>query len=170
MPERSPDHYPQTNAAIHTDLFCIHNTALIATSAQLQASAPHRIEIGAGVVIGEGCWLHACSGDIIIESGTVLGVGVLIVGWSKIGALSIIGSAVTIFEATIDSGVTIATHSVRGLPEREISLAPPVTDTFQEVDNLTDPWDDADPFPKMLLAKRSRHKLPWRLYDLPPPQ
>lgn len=146
MPERSPDNYSQSNTAIHTDRLVVHDTALIATSAQLQASAPHRIEIGAGVVIGEGCWLHACSGDIIIESGAVLGVGVLIVGWSKIGALSIIGSAVTIFEAVIDSGVTIATHSVRGLPERDISLVSPVADTFQEVDNLTDPWDDADPF------------------------
>ncbi len=145
MPERSPDNHSQANAEIHADRLCIHDTALIATSAQLQTSAPYRIEIGAGVVIGEGCWLQACSGDIIIESGTVLGVGVLIVGWSKIGALSIIGSAVTLFEAAIDSGVTISAHSVHGLPERDIPLTCPVADTPQEVDNLADPWDDPEP-------------------------
>jgi hypothetical protein len=144
MPERSPDNDSQTNAQIHTDHLFVHDTALIANSAQLQTTTPHRIEIGAGVVIGEGCWLQACSGDIVIESGTVLGVGVLIVGWGNIGALSIIGSAVTLFETAIESGSTIAAHSVQGLPERDLPLplTASVPDIANEVDNLADPWDD----------------------------
>lgn len=151
MPERSPDNYPQAHTETHTDRLFVHDTALIAASAQLQTCAPYSIEIGAGVVIGEGCWLHACSGDIIIESGTVLGVGVLIVGWGKIGALSLIGSAVTLFEATIAPGTTIAPHSVQGLPERDVSLAPATTDPTDEVDNWwIDPWDET-PSPESSL-------------------
>ncbi|TAF57300.1 MAG: hypothetical protein EAZ61_01615 [Oscillatoriales cyanobacterium] len=142
MPERSPDNYSQPHTDLHADRLFVHDTALIATSVQLQTCAPYCIEIGAGVVIGEGCWLHACSGDIIIESGTVLGVGVLIVGWAKVGALALIGSAVTLFETTIEPGTTIAAHSVHGLPERAVPLTPGVTDPTNEVDNLIDPWDD----------------------------
>lgn len=143
MPERSPDNYPQAHTETHTDRLFVHDTALIAASAQLQTCAPYCIKIGAGVVIGEGCWFHACSGDIIIESGTVLGVGVLIVGWGKIGSLSLIGSAVTLFEVTIAPGTTIAAHSVQGLPEHDVSLAPAITDPTDEVDNWwIDPWDE----------------------------
>jgi len=142
MPERSPDNYFQASANIQADRLCVHHTALIAASATLQATLPYCIEIGAGVVIGEGCWLQACSGDIIIESGAVLGVGVLIVGWSEIGTFSLVGSGVTLFEVAIESGTAIAAHSVRGLPTRDLPQNSPLTETTNEVDNLPDPWDE----------------------------
>ena len=142
MPERSPDNSRPINAHIHTNRLCIHHTASIAASAILETTVPYCIEIGAGVVIGEGCWLHACSGDIILEPGTVLGTGVLIVGWSRIGTFSIIGSSVTVFEVAIDANSTIAAHSVWGLPTRELPDSAPLLEATNEVDNLPDPWDE----------------------------
>ncbi|MGD1901302.1 MAG: hypothetical protein ACFB9N_03590 [Geitlerinemataceae cyanobacterium] len=124
------------------DRVCVHATATVSPSAVLQAELEYSIEIGAGASVGEGCWLHAYSGDIKIESGVVLGSGVLIVGWSEVGELSTVGASTTLFETAIAAGSAISAHSVLGVPERPIALVPAAADFSDEVDNLPDPWSE----------------------------
>ena len=85
----------------------IHEGAVIAPGTILQAEPNSRILIREGVCIGMGNIINAYQGDIEIQSGAILGAGVLVIGQSKIGKNTCIGSLTTIINTSIESGTTI---------------------------------------------------------------
>ncbi|MDJ0594567.1 MAG: hypothetical protein QNJ72_32095 [Pleurocapsa sp. MO_226.B13] len=102
----------------------IHPTASLAPGVILQAAPDCRIVIGADVCIGMGVIINACIGSIEIDTGAILGSGVLIVGASKIGNNACIGTAVTIFQADVEAMKVIEPGSVLGDTSRKLNLAP----------------------------------------------
>ena len=100
----------------------IHPTASIAPGVILQAVSDHRIVIGADVCIGMGVIINASQGSVEIESGAILGSGVLIIGACKIGNNACIGTAVTIFQANVESMIVIEPGTVLGDTSRQVNV------------------------------------------------
>jgi carbon dioxide concentrating mechanism protein CcmN len=98
----------------------IDPSATIALGVLLHADPNSRIAIAAGVCIGMGTVLHAHKGIVEIETGAILGAGVLVVGGGKIGANACIGSATTIFNTSIEPGQIVAPGSLLGDTSRSI--------------------------------------------------
>ncbi|GBF79292.1 transferase [Aphanothece sacrum] len=92
----------------------IHDGAVVAPGTILQAAPNSRIVIREGACIGMGTLLNAYEGDIEIESGAMLGAGVLVVGHSKIGKNACIGSSSTILNTSIAPGTAIEAGSLIG--------------------------------------------------------
>ncbi|MEA5536063.1 transferase [Crocosphaera sp. XPORK-15E] len=92
----------------------IHEGAVVAPGTILQAAPNSRIVIREGACIGMGTLINAYQGDIYIESGAMLGAGVLVVGQSKIGKNACIGSSTTIINTSIEAGTTIEAGSLIG--------------------------------------------------------
>lgn len=100
----------------------IHPTASLAPGVILQASPNSRIVIGADVCIGMGVIINACQGSIEIDSGAILGAGVLIIGESKIGNHACIGTSTTVFQASVAAMAVIEPGSIIGDISRQINL------------------------------------------------
>ena len=100
----------------------IHPTASLAPGVILQAAPDSSIVIGADVCIGMGVIINAYQGTIEIESGAILGSGVLIIGKSKIGNNACIGTSTTIFQEDIAAMVAIEPGSIIGDISRKINL------------------------------------------------
>ena len=100
----------------------IHPTASLAPGVILQAASNCRIVIGADVCIGMGVIINACQGSIEIDSGAILGAGVLIIGDSKIGSNACIGTSTTIFQTTIAAMAVIEPGSIIGDLSRQVNL------------------------------------------------
>lgn len=97
----------------------IHPTASIARGVILQAAPNSSIVIEAEVCIGMGAIINAYQGSIKIESGAILGSGVLIIGAGKIGTNSCIGSSTTIFNASVSPLTVIVPGSIVGDTSRK---------------------------------------------------
>ncbi|MEC4984785.1 MAG: carbon dioxide concentrating mechanism protein [Oscillatoria sp. PMC 1076.18] len=100
----------------------IHPSAAIAPGAILQAAPDSKIVIAAGVCLGMGAIINAYQGIIEIETGAILGTGVLIVGCGKIGANASIGAATTIFNTSVAAGEIIPAGSVLGDTSRQVDI------------------------------------------------
>lgn len=98
----------------------IHPTASLAPGVILQAAPDSSIVIGADVCIGMGVIINAYRGTIEIESGAILGSGVLIIGQSKIGNNACIGTSTTIFQQDIAAMIVIEPGSIVGDISRKI--------------------------------------------------
>jgi carbon dioxide concentrating mechanism protein CcmN len=99
----------------------IDENVAIASGVILQADANCRLIIHAGVCIGMGTILHAHHGNVEIQSGVVLGAGVLIVGKAKIGDNACIGSTTTIWNTDVAPDRIVPPGSVVGSSGREIT-------------------------------------------------
>ncbi|MEM7714122.1 MAG: transferase [Cyanobacteria bacterium P01_A01_bin.68] len=92
----------------------IHASAVIAPGVIMQAAPNSKIIIGSGVCIGMGSILQVDTGILEIESGANLGAGFLMVGAGKIGTNACVGSATTIFRASVESGMVVPAGSIIG--------------------------------------------------------
>ena len=92
----------------------IAGDVVIASGVILRADPGYCIRLGEGVCVGLGAILHANQGNILVQAGTILGAGVLVIGWADIGERACIGSAVTLFKATIAPGEMVAPGSLLG--------------------------------------------------------
>jgi len=92
----------------------IDPSAVIGPGVLLAAEPNSRIVIAAGVCIGMGTIIHAQKGSLEIESGAVLGAGVLVVGAGKIGANACVGSCTTLFYSSVESKQVIFPGSLIG--------------------------------------------------------
>lgn len=99
----------------------IHPSASIASGVILQAAPNSRIVIGVDVCIGMGTIISAAGGVVEIADGATLGSGVLIVGHSQVGNNACIGTASTIFNATVESMAVITPGSIIGDISRQES-------------------------------------------------
>ncbi len=128
---------PPVNTISTTEIYVsgdvsIHESAVIAPGAILQAAGDSRIVIGAGACVGMGVILNAYQGSISVGSGAILGAGVLMIGHGEIGEQACIGSTTTIFNASIEPGTAIPPGSLIGdnspsketKPEEEEHLQP----------------------------------------------
>lgn len=118
---------PPPQPAINSDIRLhgdveIHPTASIAPGVILQAAPNSRIVIGADVCVGMGTILHAYQGSIEIESGATLGSGVLVLGESKIGSNACVGTATTIFQASVSAMSVVNPGSIIGDVSRQVDL------------------------------------------------
>jgi carbon dioxide concentrating mechanism protein CcmN len=98
----------------------IHPSAVLAPGVILQAAPESSIVIGAEVCIGMGTILNAYQGCIEIETGAILGAGVLVIGAGKIGTNACVGTATTIFNASVPSMAAIAPGSLVGDTSRQV--------------------------------------------------
>ncbi len=115
----------------------IDDSVAIASGVILQADANCRLIIHSGVCIGMGTILHAHHGNVEIQSGVVLGAGVLIIGKAKIGNNACIGSTTTIWNADVAPERIIPPGSVVGNSGREIKEITEVTQ--KEISSQTEP-------------------------------
>lgn len=99
----------------------IHPTASLAPGVILQAAPGCSITIGADVCIGMGVIINACQGAVTIDSGAILGSGVLIIGASKVGNNSCIGTSSTIFQHDIAPMAVIEPGSIVGDTSRSVN-------------------------------------------------
>lgn len=109
----------------------IHPSASIAPGVILQAAPQCRIVIGADVCLGMGVILSVDSGTIEVERGAALGSGVLVVGASKIGNNACVGTATTIFKATVPKMAVIPPGSLIGDTSRQAESEPQPTSRTQ---------------------------------------
>lgn len=113
----------------------IHPSAVLAPGVILQAAPNSSIVIGAEVCLGMGTILNAYQGCIEIESGAILGAGVLFIGTGKIGTNACVGTATTIFNASIPSLAAIAPGSLLGDTSRQVNNNDAVEPSPQELRN-----------------------------------
>jgi carbon dioxide concentrating mechanism protein CcmN len=92
----------------------IDPSAAIAPGVILQAEPDSRIKIAPGVCIGMGAILHARGGAIEVETGAVIGAGVLAIGQVKIGANACIGATTTIIDRSIAAQQVVSPGSLVG--------------------------------------------------------
>ncbi len=136
----------------------INPQATIAPGAILQAAPNSKIVINAGVCIGMGVIVQAYQGTIAIESGAILGAGVLVVGQGKIGANACIGSATTIYhtcvaaQAVISPGSLIGDTSRQLVPEVETPESP-VTPSEESAPEQNGSSPDSSPPKKRVYGK-----------------
>ena len=98
----------------------IHPTASLAPGVILQAAPDCSITIGADVCIGMGVIINACQGTVTIDSGAILGSGVLIIGASQVGSNSCIGTSSTIFQHDVAPMAVIEPGSILGDTSRSV--------------------------------------------------
>ena len=98
----------------------IHPTASLAPGVILQAAPNCSIVIGADVCIGMGVIINACQGKVTIESGAIIGSGVLIIGKSKVGSNACIGTSCTIFQQDVAAMKIIKPGAILGDMSRPI--------------------------------------------------
>jgi len=99
----------------------IDDSVAIASGVILQADVNCHLIIHAGVCIGMGTILHAHHGNLEIQTGVVIGAGVLIIGKAKIGTNACIGSTTTIWNTDISPERIIPPGSVVGNTGREVT-------------------------------------------------
>jgi carbon dioxide concentrating mechanism protein CcmN len=101
----------------------IHPTASIAPGVILQAAPNSRIIIGIDACIGMGVIISAYGGVVEIANGVTLGSGVLIVGQSQVGSNACVGTATTIFNASVDAMAVVTPGSIIGDSSRPEAAA-----------------------------------------------
>jgi len=128
----------------------IHPSAAIAPGVLLQADPGCRLTVADGVCIGQGGVLHAHRGNLTINSGTMLGRAVLILGQGTIGANACIGAFSTILNSSVAAGQILPPNSLLGETGRQVQLEPVEPSTApassSPADSLPDPWV-AEPTP-----------------------
>jgi len=107
----------------------IDPSAIIGPGVLLAAEPNSRIVIAAGVCIGMGTILHAQEGVLEVQTGAVLGAGVLMVGAGKVGANACVGSCTTILYSSIQSKQVVLPGSLVGDKSRKVLEATVTTET-----------------------------------------
>jgi carbon dioxide concentrating mechanism protein CcmN len=113
----------------------IHPNAAIAPGVLIQAEGNGRVVIGSGVCIGMGTVIHAHDGLLEIQSGAVLGAGVLLMGASSVGAGASIGSSSTVINTQITGQTIVPPGSLLGDRSRPVSREE-VTETTVVVEEV----------------------------------
>jgi carbon dioxide concentrating mechanism protein CcmN len=99
--------------------------AVVAPGVCLIANPGSRIRVGAGVCLGMGTILHAHGDGIVLETGVIVGAGVLLIGAVRVGAQTCIGSASTVYNAIIGAGQVVTPGSLLGETGRMTSEVAP---------------------------------------------
>lgn len=125
----------------------IDPSAVIGPGVLLAAEPNSRIVIAAGVCIGMGTIIHAQEGSLEVETGAVLGAGVLVVGAGKIGANACVGSCTTILYSSIEPKQVISPNSLIGDKSRP-TVDVTTIEVTSEVKTDTKPEPSVSPSPE----------------------
>ncbi|MEX0269478.1 hypothetical protein AB3R30_10060 [Leptolyngbyaceae cyanobacterium UHCC 1019] len=124
----------------------IQEGVAIAPGVLIQADPDSCVVIKTGACIGIGAILHASKGILEIGEGANIGAEVLLVGQVSIGRNACIGSASTILNSSVASGILIPPGSVVGDLSRPPST--PETDELQATETVFyPPAESATPEP-----------------------
>ncbi len=122
---RLPAIHPVHQADIYTSgEVTLQENVVVASGVILQAAPNCRITIEESVCLGMGVVIRASGGDIVIESGVVLGAGVLVVGAVKIGRNTCIGASSTVMNTSVDAMMVIPSGSLMGDTSRQVAIPP----------------------------------------------
>lgn len=134
--------------------------ATLAPGVILQAAADSQLRIAAGVCVGRGVIIQVYQGILEIETGVVLGSGVLILGAGTIGESACIGSETTIWESSIAPQQVVAARSLIG-DQSCVSEPKPVTlpPASAPEPPILSPWgeDSAPPLEQVSFAPEPEH-------------
>ncbi|MBF2099174.1 MAG: hypothetical protein IGQ88_12490 [Gloeomargaritaceae cyanobacterium C42_A2020_066] len=125
----------------------------------LLANPGSQIRIGSGVCLGMGVIIHAYGGAVVVETGAILGAGVLIVGTAHIGAQSCVGSTTTVYNAAVPAGQMVAPGSL--IEPAVPSVGRPASEPAPEVDV----WAEENPSPTLAATPPMAEVTP----EVPPP-
>ena len=154
----------------------VEKPSAIAPGTILQAAPNSRIIIRAGACIGMGSVIQSYQGTIEIQTGAILGAGVLVIGYGKIGSYACIGTATTIFEAEVAAQEIIPAGSVIGdssrqvvvesepevpLPESAETSVPPEP---PEPPELASPWESESEVSEDLESEPEPEYTPAKVY------
>jgi carbon dioxide concentrating mechanism protein CcmN len=95
-----PSLTPNTHYAVSGDV-SIDPSAAIASGSLLLAEPGCTLTIGVGVCVGTGSVLHAFGGNLVVETGAILGSAVLLIGNGSIGEYACVGAMSTLINAII---------------------------------------------------------------------
>lgn len=88
----------------------------ISPDAILGADPGCRLVIGPGVCLGSGVLIRASQGDLVIDTGASLGMGVLVVGRGRIGRYACIGTNSTLINPEVADRQVLAADTLLGDP------------------------------------------------------
>ena len=88
----------------------------ISPDAILGADPGCRLVIGPGVCLGSGVLIRASQGDLVIDAGASLGMGVLVVGRGRIGRYACIGANSTLINPELADRQVLAPDTLWGDP------------------------------------------------------
>jgi len=88
----------------------------ISPDAILGADPGCRLVIGPGVCLGSGVLIRASQGDLVIDTGASLGMGVLVVGRGRIGRYACIGANSTLINPEVADRQVLAADTLLGDP------------------------------------------------------
>jgi carbon dioxide concentrating mechanism protein CcmN len=88
----------------------------ISPDAILGADPGCRLVIGPGVCLGSGVLIRASQGDLVIDTGASLGMGVLVVGRGRIGRYACIGANSTLINPEVADRQVLAPDTLLGDP------------------------------------------------------
>ncbi|MBE9226931.1 hypothetical protein IQ264_16000 [Phormidium sp. LEGE 05292] len=125
----------------------IDESAVIGPGVLLAAEPNSRIVIAAGVCIGMGTIIHAQEGSLEVETGAVLGAGVLVLGAGRIGANACVGSCTTILYSSIEPNQVISPNSLIGDKSRS-TVDVTTVEVTSEVKSDTQPEPFVTPSPE----------------------
>ncbi len=86
----------------------------ISPDAILGADPGCRLVIGPGVCLGSGVLIRASQGDLVIDTGASLGMGVLVVGRGRIGRYACIGANSTLINPEVADRQILAADTLWG--------------------------------------------------------
>lgn len=137
-------HLPPIHTVSTLDFFVsgdvtIHENAVVAPGAILQAGPQSRIIVEEGACVGMGVILNAYQGDIEIKSGAILGAGVLIIGQAAIGHNACIGSTTTILNTSVEPMTVIPAGSLIGDRSRQTILTAELIENEPDLLNGSEP-------------------------------
>lgn len=117
---------PSPQPVYNPDIFIggdvlIDPTAVLGPGVILQAAPYSQIIIGSGACLGMGVIVNAHNGVVEIQSGAILGAGVLMIGEGKIGSNACIGAATTILNTSVEAMTIIPAGSLLGDSSRKVS-------------------------------------------------
>ncbi|MEB3251238.1 MAG: hypothetical protein VKO01_03755 [Cyanobacteriota bacterium] len=103
----------------------------ISPDAILGADPGCRLVIGPGVCLGSGVLIRASQGDLVIDAGASLGMGVLVVGRGRIGRYACIGANSTLINPEVADRQVLAPGTLWGdpsVPQSSVTSNGPGTD------------------------------------------
>lgn len=131
----------------------IHEKAVVASGAILQAAPGYQIVIEEGACVGMGSVITASQGTITLGKGAILGAGVLMAGSGSIGNHACVGTASTLWNTSVEAMAVVAPGSLLGDVSRQVTAEtlqiednlPPVAEILSTIPVEDDPWQEPSP-------------------------
>ena len=150
----------------------IEDQVAIAPGVILQADPGSQIIIRAGACIGMGAIIHAHQGTLEVESGAVLGAGVLFLGCGKIGSNACIGTSSTVWNRSVEASQLVAPGSLLTAQAEAPSSSEPDISALESTEAIAPGTENQEPPPdppESLTTPTPELPIPQPSSPAPPP-